>query len=809
MFRFQIMTISPLTLVMILHLAKGCSASVEDGAYLHNSIGHDYEQNEGSISLANIHDYWDYSQRLQDIGDSSAENTQENDTCELELCKICVGMFRHVVHYRQASFVHLKLTSDNMTHLKSERNVISENQWVWTFYGKEGGFEFLKWPSEYGIWSLRLLSSYTVSTPLNIKLIRVKGNCSNLVVGKKSSDEVISKALLNLTLTLMSYSREDNVTYAPSFFCYRKRNLFVSDFVYKLCINIICPVDPLKYVCCSYSYRAREMTRKLVCKGAELSYDSLWWTLSTVPAFFLFAFSPLIIMFVCNQFPNSKRCSVACISANRTGLMCKNSCIDRNIVLLDGNQPVTFLGTILAPLTTFTKVLKSDHPGFYKYVFVKVCRCFYPLISLTFIGIQILLDHQYLSWYIYNVIDIGIPMGFRSMIAGYERSKDKFLPFLGGPYIALGLYLLVTCFLLVIPESLSEFLVSGLQTSWVDESKTPLRLSIKTIETFGRVRIRFVQGYSKLFKVFLGQFYMLTNTEFWKYVVGIQKSRLLIWFQGQRGCLCLFLPFYILICLLEIFLCILEYGFPILSFGLIIIKAFYRRRSDKTSNTVFGLFLGIIIGIFLTACVLFFLFMFCTIFLDATLFITRITIFTFTGIVMYPKVSYGILILVLTIIYYFWDSMQDFAKIYRSLLKDIILICESIQTEQERLVVKIGDYKGIKQHLFEFVIERHQPRRHQVVKSVIRMGIVILGLVLAIRLLIEMDGLRELHVVMHVGTALFVCALPQIVKSMCAGKGERFKRKLFRKEIAATIKRYTSYFDGDGQCQNELEELSD
>jgi hypothetical protein len=45
-----------------------------------------------------------------------------------------------------------------------------------------------------------------------------------------------------------------------------------------------------------------------------------------------------------------------------------------------------------------------------------------------------------------------------------------------------------------------------------------------------------------------------------------------------------------------------------------------------------------------------------------------------------------------------------------------------------------------------------------------------------------------------------VCALPQIMKSMCRRYGEKFKQKRFRKELAGTIVRYTGY------CSTETEE---
>lgn len=723
-------------------------------------------------------------ERLAD-GSKPGEN---NSTCVLTLCRKCVSTFRHVTFYQQAAFVHLHLVADNETSLKADKGVVSAKSWVWTYYGKDGGFPFLKWPTEAGVWSMGLLSSYTVTVPIKIQLLRKSGNCSNLTVGKKDSDTIISRALLELSLEMMAFNQEYNITYAPSFFCYRKRVFIESRTVYNLCKFFFCPLDALAYSCCSNSFRLSVMRREIVCKEQVFKYESLWWVLPCVLSLIIFGFSPLIIMYVINWFSE-------CVHGNEG---------TRELVVLDGKDHVTFLGTVMAPLTCLINYLKYSNPTLYSQVLIRIHRCLYPLLSVSVIMLQIFLDYKYFRWYIYRAVQSGVPLGFRTMIVGYASSKDKFLPHLGGPFVALGVYLLVTCLLIVIPDSLSHFLISGLTTRYTEETQTPLKLGIRSVEIFGRVPIRTAQGYDKLYKLFLGHSCMIVNIRFWKYTFSVQKRRVISWTYGRTNVFCLMLPFYIATCVLEVLLCILLYGFPIFSFGMTLVKAYLRHVGHDVGLGFFARIRRVSLGTIFIGCILYFLFMFSTIVLDAILLVIRILIFTFSGILMYPKISYGFMIFAFTVIYYVWDCVQDFAKGYQRLLNEIVHIGKSMEAGEECLVVEIGDFKAVPRPLFEYIIEMHLPRRHEVVKSLVRMTIILLVLELSLSLLTEIDGFRELHVIMHVGTALFICAMPQILKSVCKGKRGRIRRKLFRKKVAESMRRYAGYIDERLQINDEL-----
>ncbi|KAK3585210.1 hypothetical protein CHS0354_027503 [Potamilus streckersoni] len=255
----------------------------------------------------------------------------------------------------------------------------------------------------------------------------------------------------------------------------------------------------------------------------------------------------------------------------------------------------------------------------------------------------------YLRDFVIEGVQKGVPMGFRSMIAGFDDSKHNYLRFVGGPYIACGLYLCITGMFLTLPSDLSLLFERKLK----DPHKSPtsaMELDFRSIERLGSVRFCNSKGYNQIYRFFLAQFYMLINIKFWKKAIEMQRQR---WNQVQVQVRCiLFLP-YVLVCVMELIACFRYYGLPILPFTISVIRAYcgYLLTLVKNYRLRIVRYIGFVFLFIVMAAVLFFVYMFCTIFLDACLFLSRVCFFTFTGIVVYPKLSYGYLIFFFTIIY--------------------------------------------------------------------------------------------------------------------------------------------------------------
>jgi hypothetical protein len=65
--------------------------------------------------------------------------------------------------------------------------LIEPHLWTWTYPAPYGAYQFLKWPKEYGIWSMGLLDMYSYG-PMNISM-KVYGDCP-VVIGQKQRREL-------------------------------------------------------------------------------------------------------------------------------------------------------------------------------------------------------------------------------------------------------------------------------------------------------------------------------------------------------------------------------------------------------------------------------------------------------------------------------------------------------------------------------------------------------------------------------------------------------------------------------------------
>ena len=706
----------------------------------------------------------------------------DNNVCSLQLKQKSISYFRHVAYYGDLGFVFLRLNFTDGLVLQASDDIVGENVWIWTYYGQKGGLEFLSWPMEFGVWSMGILSTF-VGGPLDMELYNISGNCSNLEVGNKDTDLAISAAFINLTEEMISVDGDDR-RYGSSFWCYKRRMYINPHAVYNLCKHILCPVEALEYVCRSYFYNPKVQHRELSNREFIFNYDTLWWVGPFIVAVVLFSYSPLLLLSLA---------AGANIWLNKVETVHKKE--SDEYIFLDGTNHVTLANTLLGPLFSICK--KKN------FVSTRIIRAVLPWFSLCIVGLQILLDYRYLHDVVLVSIDKGVPMGFRSMLAGYNKSSLNFLPYLGGPFVACSVYLLVTSLLIVIPKSLPNILESGLTDKDTVDGISPVSLSTSVLERYGSVLITKHHGYERVCNVLLAQFYLLLNLKFWKLVFQLQKNRgtKLVSITGGP----VILPIYIIICAMEVVLCILLYGLPFVSFAIIIFRAYSGLLYRSLRRFVWPVFIWFLFTL-LVVSILFFMFMFCTIFLDACLFVSRLCIFTYIGVVVYPRVSYGYMIFVATVIYYLWESIRNFSSYYTGLLRVTVSVCESIQraNDTEPLVLRRSHCKGIGARLFNDVIELYYPRRKKVFTSLLQMSVIFCVLGMSVHLLVQTDKFQELHTIMHVGTTLFICAFPKIFKSMCCSQDSKYKQRRQKAEIKVIVRRCLDFFSDNEDFDDDL-----
>ncbi|KAK3611325.1 hypothetical protein CHS0354_029975 [Potamilus streckersoni] len=779
--------------------AKGFDGN--DFTRIDDSLRYLLPENENLVPF--IPDYMKIQMPLNVITRSGVNGISESSDCIISLHKSSVSKFRHEVWYNEWNYVSLHLTFPDGIEVQGTKDVVGPLVWIWTFYGNKGALEFLSWPIEFGIWSMGFLNAYSGDLP-NFKL-NVTGNCSNMVVGENKTNYAISTALKEAADQLANVSE----IYGPSFWCFKTRIFINPDFIYYMCLHMVCPVEALKYQCCSNFFNTMTQKRDVSCPGENkngltFTYDVLWWVFPTVLAVLLFAFSPLLLM--------NMACRVCKLteSFNVKGYVSDKSYeeisdrdenqseSDEEWVFYSEQKAVTIFSTFFLPIGRRL----MGHGSKVSIVF----RVLVPIFSLSIIVLQIILDWIYLRDFVIEGVQKGVPMGFRSMIAGFDDSKRNFLRYLGGPYIACGLYLFITCLFLALPPDLSLFLERGLKNTH-DVPTSAIRLDFRSIERLGSVSFCNRKGYKKIYRLFLAQFYMLINLKFWKEAIEMQRQR---WNQIDIQRRWILLPLYVLMCVMELIACFLYYGLPILPFTVTVIRAYCGHLLKLVKNYKLAIFryIGFVLLLIVTAAVLFFVYMFCTIFLDACLFFSRVCIFTYTGIIVYPKISYGYLIFSFTIVYYLWDSVKEYSEKYQRLLKVVIRVCKSLEKAErgQRLVVSQNGTEGISGNIFEHVIERHCPRRKQIFESFLKVIIILVILGLSVNLLMKTDQFKELHVVMHVGTALFICAFPKILGSMCSNSDRRMKSKRRVQKVMKTVRDYLGYIPANYECRDEAED---
>ena len=695
---------------------------------------------------------------------------KEKNECTLKIADESLELFTHACHYRDLAFVYLQLHPRHGLKIGGLQWTVYHDLWIWTYRGDKGGFEFLTWPMDFGIWSLGILYSF-VDGPFAIDIYNVSGDCTGLKVGDALTD-LDSRALVELTTSLIkTYGDDAEDRYGTSYFCHKSKIWIEEKFVYDLCRNMICPLEALEHICHSYAHRTKLLTNH----ERSFTYNELWWIGPMVLGILLVSACPLAIL-------------NAIIRWNDYFNKYMETFDDQHetLIYLDGSNHITIPKVLMCPL------LKQNIWSF------RIVRCVLPFIGLSFVGVQILLDYQYLHDLVLEAVAKDIHMGFRSMLAGYTDSYQNFLPVFGGPFIACCLYIVIFCILLVTPNQVEKALETGLNRDRDFQDACPLCLNTIILERFGAVMLRNKEGYTKVYYELLANLNMCLNIDFWKFCISLQRDR---WRNAQMSVSPslsrLVFPFFIFVCVLEILICVLVYGNPILSFCIIIFRAYRIGFRQRITGRIYKPLI-LVIEVILFLCIAFFLFMFCTIFLDACHFVARVCIFTFTGVVVYPTRAYGYLIFIFTVVFYLVECFNNFAAHYNKLFRLVIEACQSVQKEYrtEKLVHINFQCRGISRKLYIDVINAYSPIRTRILISFLWFALTMYILGMSVRLIIQRDELHDLHTIMHVFTLMFVCSFPKLIKSIVhsGGPGPRNYRQNELMEIKVLVKQCLGYF---------------
>ena len=706
--------------------------------------------------------------------------------CNLTLTEASKNHFRYKVNRFGKNFIYTHLNFSPLVNLTFESHVIGPQTWTWTYFGDEGGFFFLKQPVEGSIWSLGLLTQ-TIDGIVELEL--TTNNCSiSLRIGDDASSYIIGMALKDIVHDL--YRTEPD--YEASFWCYKKRRYIERHWLYILCLHVVCPIQTGEYRCCANHFYPKEDKRVLDCgKSNTFVNDYLWYIPFISGCLFCLHMPLFVFWFAWKISPESASpmTSRGMSDDSEDGLKIN----DDHFIFLTEENVVSLFNTMFSACSRTL----SQHAV----LLSRLKRIFFILLTLSIIALQLTLDSLWIIGdFVTKCVEAGIPMGFRSLRTGYGKSSSNFLPYLGGPVTALSVYFIISFVCIVFPDNLPKQLDHGL-VKHIDKEAiwTPLLLGNDLLERLSSVDLSKDVGYRKYVDLLQMNMYCILNSKFWKIGFSIQKARFRkLPYTFFR--IILFIP-YLTFCLVENLCCILFYGFPLFSNVKIFLKAYSvgvlvrTKRFIKITGLCF-IFNSICLVIGISAAT-FYTFMLCTIFLDAVIFLSRIFVYTYEGIVLYPKTSYGYIIFVFTVIYYIVQIKNNFSKFYQHLLRRLIKVSskhKAVYIDGSAVVKRRNHYQGVPATVFNEVVERIKPKRVKLFTSLVQMGLIIFITGLTIHLMLFMNRFKHIHVLVHVGTTLFICALPKLIGKV-SYKQDKFATRKLDDKILKTLKDFVSFQD--------------
>lgn len=604
-----------------------------------------------------------------------------------ELCNITINtesaqFFKYQIETWNPNFANLVLNFwGNITYGRT-KEIILPKRWFWTYYSPDGFFPYLKWPVDFSILSFGLLSARTLPNDIYINLNVTTPNCS-IVMGENRTTRAIAEAFRQMTTEYLVSIKERSYSY--SYWCHlAERPGERNSLDYFLGVYIGFPSDFEGYNCCRTDVEKTKKSNNLriTCLGHQIKKMYQCTVIPFVISLIVFAYFPVFLTKMSSQWVKLDK-----------GL--EGNIQDEDWVYLSGSSPLTFT-SIVCGLCGLSK----RHPN----IVSRGRRFLFILTAPCVIYIQLLV--YYNNVLINAFIRHGSPMGYLSMLGGFEKGRELFLPVLGGPYILLVMFYLGSFVFIFLPKSLNEILENGasvLQENLYAHELYLLTLSDKVVEEISGISICKHHGYARLASQCKAGFFMVLNTQFWRYAFTTQRERFTIirrYIQvrsGRKRCLIsvtvipILLFLYVIGCIVESIFCILLYGIPLISFIKYVVRSYMRsimkiihcgKESDArgTQQCRFYRLTRTTLTICVALFFVYFIFSFCTIFCASLSFLALIVVFSFLSVIVYPSYSFGYLFFGLAFLYYFMKLLQSFGDVYFELLHDAVEISGRLES---------------------------------------------------------------------------------------------------------------------------------
>ena len=750
-----------------------------------NQFNGDRRKKQIKATLSQTSDILHYRQSartkysVKEIKAKIIENTHtKSNGCDLRVNPKSVDEFNKQVLYEKANLVTLRLRFPDSVNVSWADGVILPFEWRWVY---RETISYLKMPYASFVWSIGLLYLHAKG-PIDIDFhfVGSLSLCQNLTIGTQTSDHLIGTAFGRMT----QHIALKEMRYNTSKWCYQRK---IPKHEYSVSIgwNLFHVSPTLEYICCSYELD--DPLTQVKCSQRQ-DYDSIWFDISQILGRIMLLYFPLLLLKLSGKVHNSIRRSSK-TDEDRIDMDATDSVVNQydKFVFLEATSPVTLTSMIMDNLSSLIPTKQSTKSRLAIFV--------WSVSTLIFPGIELLMWYFCMYDYAVDLAKNHVSFGFSAMLVGWEASKLK-LKMLGGPFVALGLYLLIGWLLMLIPKNMSNLIYLGVADD-EENGNSILTLNLKQKEQLGSVKIRkHDNGYKRSYKLQVCHLYMLLNPDFWILAANIMRTRWISFYSRMEIHILMFIRYtiampcvviYILCSVLEIIVAFLYYSIPMISFFVCIVRAFHRGLENYISENFPRI--GYIFRVPLSLLVLLFqgyyLFMFTKMFLQSFNFISRVLLLTYTAVVAYPKETYGYFMLIITSVSLGIQRFLSFGNIYRLILKITVKLCKTDESLRQHLGCKKDksgdDIYGISRKLFEDLIENIRPRRVQLFHTLLQLVTMVFVLTVSIEIMAKFEKFEDLSFFVHVFITMFICALPSIYNSVVST--EKGKKRLTRKIV--------------------------
>ena len=785
--------------------------------------------------------------------------------CTLKVDLRSITYFRSRLQIADPNFIRFEihLNGTEPEYIPSTSEAVNPIKWVWTYKSSRGLYPYLHWNVDYHVLSFDLLDAKTLWTDPYI-LFHPHGHC-NLTLGTRETVNMIAEQLTEL----VSQLSDDNKTitkYQESYWCYLAEAPGFRDTIgYYLGLYFVYPANTINYNCCHTLYDYTNSTYSYFCMDEQIRK----WVQCTIGPYvlgiLLFLFSPFILLKITS--PDSKQgCAkhakeeennerTPLIRKTRSNSLRLNSVTEEageDWLYLDGTFPISFV-----------KLFSSLFPTRYPVALSRFKRFIFILFSPTIVYVQVGIYKAQLPEMTTEFVERGVPIGFLSLLGNStENRRRSFVPALGGPISLLMSYYVLGLLFLVLPKSIQDVLENGIPRLQSDVS--PLGLNFEKIKILSNIQVHDKRGFRNAANVCLCSFYMSFTGDFWKTVFKIQYERVRYLSCFRFGiCKCIgfvFLPLYVVVCIIEILCCLVYFLTPLCSFTVIIVRGAVRTiaitiRDSRHSadNSIVSKFMKnqLVIAIFslvVATMFIFYVYSFCLVFIQSFYFISQILVFCYVAVIVFPAVAFGYLFFGVVLLYYIFRLIRGFGVKYLDLLNDVVEISMNMEEQDNYMSVfdgnlvisnvklsginriKINDTVvpvaqnllqgikiktdsrlsfrdntyGIKEELFNYVVRKHMPVHQQVLKVVFHLSMICLFLSITISLTAGFitGPTSEISDVMHVIFIVTVGALPRVLEVALLDSSEQINRDIKLRRLEETVNRYWQ------KATNQTEESS-